>query len=341
MKLKRKFGLVIYFIPIVFLVVLLMLEINFARNEVKTDGLAYREKSDISYKVKLKENGYYEDEYLGEQFNVVASLIDMIVVDYSYINTFSSNVDYNVKYSVTADLVIYDANADEKPIDTKTYTLVEKKEVSGNGLMAKFDLTNQDINYNEYNALVEQWKKEVIPSANLIVKFNTDFTGKSDILDDEIKSVKTSTLTIPVSKRTINVDIKKNNNSKEEVLSVKRKLSIFTKVLIVMTIIVLIIIIIKYILYVISSAKRKSKYDMAVEKILREFDRAITEAKGKLRLDKNANMIQVKDFMELLDVHDNFNIPIIYYKINSHECLFLVKNQDDYYYNIMRSDDFK
>jgi hypothetical protein len=80
---------------------------------------------------------------------------------------------------------------------------------------------------------------------------------------------------------------------------------------------------------------------MAVAKILREFDRAITEAKGKLRLDKNANMIQVKDFMELLDVHDNFNIPIIYYKIDNHESLFLVKNQDDYYYNIMKSDDFE
>lgn len=341
MRLKRKFGLVIYFIPIVFLIVLLILELNFAKNEVKTDGLSYREKSNISYKVKLTDNNPTGREYVDERFNVVASLVDKIVVDYDYINTFSDNVDYKVIYSVTADLVIYDSNSDEKPIDTKTFNLIDKKEISGNGLMAKFDLTNQDINYNEYNALVEQWKKEVVPNANLIVKFNTDFIGHSDILDDEIRSSKTSTLTIPISKRTINIDIKKNNNSKEEVLSVKRKMSIFTKIIIVLTIIVLIIIIIKYIIYVITSAKKKSKYDMAVAKILREFDRAITEAKGKLRLDKHANMIQVKDFMELLDVHDNFNIPIIYYKIDNHESLFLVKNQDDYYYNIMKSDDFE
>ena len=267
MRLKRKFGLVIYFIPIIFLVVLLILELNYAKKEVKTDGLAYREKSNISYKVKLKPDNPLDREYVDERFNVVASLIDKIIVDYDYINTFSDKVDYKVKYNVTADLVIYDANSDEKPIDTKTFNLVDNKEISGNGLMAKFDLTNQDINYNEYNALVEQWKREVVPNANLIVKFNTDFVGHSDILDDEIRSTKTSTLTIPISKRTINIEIKKNNNSKEEVLSVKRKMSIFTKILIGLTILVLMIIIIKYIIYVITSAKKKSKYDMAVAKI--------------------------------------------------------------------------
>ena len=341
MRLKRKFGLIFYFIPIVFLVALLILEINYAKKEIATDGLAYREKSDISYKVLLKPNDYYDSPYLDEKYNVVASLIDKLLVDYTYINTFSDKVDYKLEYSVTADLVIYDSNADEKPIYTKPYTLVEKKQVTGNGLMAKLELTEEDISYNDYNAIVEQFKKEVVPDANLIVKFNTNFVGTSEALDDQIKSNKTSTLTIPISSKTINVDIKKNNSNKEEVLTKKKKMSIMIRVFITATILILIICCIKYILYIINTAKKKSKYDIAVNKILREFDRAITEAQGKLRLDKSANMIQVKDFMELLDVHDNFNIPIIYYKINNYECLFLVKYQDDYYYNIMKSDDFE
>ena len=79
---------------------------------------------------------------------------------------------------------------------------------------------------------------------------------------------------------------------------------------------------------------------MAVEKILREYDRAITESKSKLRLDRNANTIEVKDFQELLDVHDNFNIPIIYYKLSSYACVFVVKYNDDIYFNVMKSDDY-
>ena len=45
--------------------------------------------------------------------------------------------------------------------------------------------------------------------------------------------------------------------------------------------------------------------------------------------------------MELLDVHDNFNIPIVYYKLSKYSSVFLVKNNDDIYYNIMKSDDYE
>ena len=103
---------------------------------------------------------------------------------------------------------------------------------------------------------------------------------------------------------------------------------------------VLVLFVIKYFVYVFKTMKKKSKYDQAVNKILREFDRAITEARGKLKLDRSLNTIEVKDFMELLDVHDNFNIPIVYYKLSNYMCVFLVKNSNDVYYVVMRSDDY-
>ena len=52
MRLKRKFGLIIYFIPVVFFIVVLMLELNFAKEESKSEMLAYNEKNSISYKSK-------------------------------------------------------------------------------------------------------------------------------------------------------------------------------------------------------------------------------------------------------------------------------------------------
>ena len=341
MRLKRKFGLVLYLIPIVFLIVLLILEIGVARKEVTSEGIAYREKSDITYKVKLKENNLYNKEYLDKDYNIIASLIDKFVVNYDYVNTFSTEMDYKVKYNVTADLVIYDSNQDNKPVYTNKYTLISDQVVTGKGEMAKIDLMNENINYAEYNAIVDQFKTKVVPDANLIVKFNTEFEGVSDKLADTVKSSKTSTLTIPVSQKTINIEVKKTNNNKEETVSGKKKLRTITVIMLVATIVLIIILIIKYILYVLKTNKKRSKYDQALSKILREFDRAITEARGKLRIDKDANTIEVKDFMELLDVHDNFNIPIIYYRISKYSSVFLVKNNNDIYFNIMKSDDYE
>ena len=340
MKLKRKFGLILYAIPIIILVVILSLELSFMKKQNKVDGLCYKEKSDISYKVLLKPNNYYEKDYLDNKYTFVASLIDKFIVDYSYINTFSTDVDYKLKYNVKAELVVYDSNSDEKPIYTKSYTLINEDEIKGKGIMAKLDLNEKSINYDEYTAIVNQLRKEVIPNANLIVKFNTNFEGKSDLVDDKIVSSKTTTITIPVSQRTINVDVKKNVNDKEECLKASVTANKQLLILMIATIILLVLCIIKYIIYIIKTAKKRSKYEQEVNRILREFDRAITEAKGKLRIDDSDNTIEVKDFMELLDCHDNFNIPILYYKISKYMCVFVVKYNNDIYYNVMKSDDY-
>ena len=340
MKLKRKFGLILYIIPSIFLVILLILEIQFAKKEVTAQKIAYRESSGITYKTLLKPNTYYDTPYLDENYTVVASLIDKFIVNYNYLNTFSTDLNYSLKYDVKAKLNIYDTNNNEKPIYTKDYVLVEPKETTGKGLMAKVDLNEQDINYYDYNVIVEQFKREVVPEATLVVSFNTTFKGTDPLTNQDINSSKTSTLSIPISQKTINLDIKKTSTNKEELVIAKKKLRAGTIIIIVLTVILFIIFTVIYILYVIKTAKKKSKYVTAVEKILREYDRAITESKSKLRLDRNANTIEVKDFQELLDVHDNFNIPIIYYKLSSYACVFVVKYNDDIYFNVMKSDDY-
>ena len=341
MRLKRKFGIIFYIIPTIVLAVLLILEINYANKKVDVASISYNESSDISYKVFLKENSYYETPYLDESSSYIASLIDNFTIDYKYVNTFSDNLDYTLKYSVTADLIVYDSSNDKKPIYTKKYTLVDEQETKGTGKIANVDLLNQVVNYDEYNKIITELKREIIPNANLKISFNTKFVGKSKVIDKDIVSNKTSTLDIPISQKTIDVDLKKNNTSNNQTITNKKSLSVKLILVLVGTILLLLMTLIYYVLYIIKTAEKKNKYEQKLNKILREFDRAITEAKGKLRLDRNANTIEIKDFMELLDVHDNFNIPIIYYRISNTKSVFIVKHENDIYYNVIRSDDFE
>ena len=343
LRLKRKFGLVLYTMLIVFLSVLLFFEIGMVKSRTKSEGVAYREEPlKISYKVLLKPNNYYETQYLDETYNAIANLIDQFILSYKYQNTFSSEVDYKVKYGVTAELVVYDSNNDDKPIYTKPYTLIETKEISGRGLMAKIDDNDNGINYNDYNAIVSELKREVLPNAILIIKFNTEFKASSDKVEKEFGNKKNTSITIPISQKTIGIAVdKKLDNASEGFIPGKTIVDPASLVLAIGTSVILCLSMIKFSVYIIKTAKKKSKYDQAVSKILREFDRTITEAKGKLRIDKDANTIEVKDFMELLDAHDNFNIPIIYYKLSNHMCVFLVKKDNDIFYNVMKSDDYE
>ncbi len=78
------------------LVFLLIFGINcllraFYIEEIK--GINYSEHSNLDYKVYLKENDFYEDEYLPKDMIYVASLIDKIKIDFNYRFVIDESVD--------------------------------------------------------------------------------------------------------------------------------------------------------------------------------------------------------------------------------------------------------
>lgn len=340
LKLKRKFGITFFLIVIIAIAVVLFMEIKFAFNKLVQTQIAYEEKSNISYKVLLKDKFIYDDVYLDEGKSYIASLIDKFIVDYKYINTLSEKVNYTLDYNIKADLIVYDTNNDSKPVYTKQYVLLDTKKIKNTGRVVQAEVLKQEIDYNEYNKVVNELKKELIPNANLVISFNTKFVGKSSKLSEDIISNKTSSLSIPISQRTINVDLKKNSLKDTKTITDNKSLDIGTVLLIGLTILVLLIVIVYFIIYIIKTGHKKSKYEQKLDKILREFDRAITEATGKYVVDRKATSIPVKDFMELLDVHDNLNLPIVYYKINSDNSIFVIRNNGEVYYYKISSDDF-
>ena len=80
---------------------------------------------------------------------------------------------------------------------------------------------------------------------------------------------------------------------------------------------------------------------MKINKLLREFDRVISEANGKFVKKTGENYIEIKDFMELMDVHDNVNGPIIHYQNSKDVNVFVIKNGTETYYTTLNRKDFE
>ena len=335
---KKRSKVIIFSVVLIIILGLFILELVLANNMLKKKGLSYNKVSNLNFITHLKDNNYYDTNYLKNEYNIVASLVDYFNIDYNYSYTLDDKIDYILRYSIDADLEIYDSENEEKPVEKRHYTIKERETITGNSQVIKVDMLGNQILYSTYNQIVDEWKKEISPVANLKISINVDWKGTNDRLKKDISDKCVTEIVIPLSQKTIDIKIP-NNIDEKGIIKSDLKLSSGYIILITSTILLFITGMICLLIYISNINKSKSKYEQKVNRMLREFDRAITEAKGKFTKNEGENYIEVENFMELLDVHDNVNEPIIYYKNSDDLSIFVIKNgKDNYYSQIKRSD---
>ncbi len=337
-KLKQSVKITLLVILAIIAFIVFLFELNISKDITKNKSISYTKESSLNYVTYLKNNSHYDARYLKDDFNLVASLVDYFSLDYNYNYTLSEKIKYKLTYSIDAELIVYDSEDDTKPIEKRPFEILKETKQNGNSQIIKVDIFNQKILYETYNKIVQEWKKEISPNANLEININVNWTGHSKTLNKDILDSETTKFVIPISKKTINITLPEKISEKNNITN-KEKLPLWYVCVMLATILVFIIIMINLLLTTIKG-KNKSKYEQKVNKILREFDRAITEAKGAFTMNDDENYIEVKSFLELLDVHDNVNEPIIYYKNSEDLSIFVIKNVHDIYYTAIRRNDF-
>lgn len=340
LKLKAKVKATIYVVFIFAIIGCMACTFYCGKNKLKNKSITYSKEGSINYVTYLKDNSHYNNEYLKDDYNYVASLIDYFNVDFNYSYVLGENIKYNLEYEVVANLEVYDSDNTTKPIEKKKFQILEKTSQSGNAQVIKVDLYNQKIEYDIYNKIIQEWKKEISPEATLKVDFIVSWDGYSNSLGKKVSDNYTKEFKIPISNKVINI-VKPSKDSDTGRVYADQTLGNWFYIIIASFGLLLLMCIIGLVNIIIKINRNKSKYEQKVNKILREFDRAITEAKGPFRKSEGENYIEVNDFMELLDVHDNLNEPIIHYKnSNNTASSFVVRNANDIYYTIIKRDEY-
>ena len=332
--------IIVYASTLIMILIIFVLEIDYGNKKLEKNCVNYTKESNINYIAYLKDNSHYDSTYLQKEFNFVASLIDYFNIDYNYLYSLDEQIDYELNYGIDAELEIYDSENDAKPIEKKKYTLLEKETKKDQSQIIKVDLYNQKINYETYNKIVQEWKKEISPIANLKIIINIEWKGKSKKLNKDLFDTTTTEFNIPISNKTIDI---KNPNNINETGKIKgnKKFSIIYVLLLAITLLLFTAVIIYFLSFLVKINKSKSKYDLKINKLLREFDRVISEANGKFVKKTGENYIEIKNFMELMDVHDNVNGPIIHYQNSKDVNVFVIKNGTETYYTTLNRKDFE
>lgn len=307
--------------------------------------IGYNEVGNIDYKVFLKENNYYKEQYLGKDMQYVASIIKNVVPTFTYEMHSEEKMEYTYNYKVSADLIISDPNDNNKVLYKRPSLLVKdtKEKVTGGSFRVDQDVS---INYDEYNNYVNAFKKEYALSVNskLVLTFNIDVTGKSPALKEDFKKSSKLVIAIPMSEQTINIGIDTSdiNNSgtleRNYMSQIKKPVALVLGIIVGLLSLALLYIVIYNFL---TNRSKTDVYKATIKSILREYDRAIVSSKTADTIDESKyNVIEVPRIEELLDAHDSTGKPILYNEDteNNISTFIIVSDEILYKYRVVKKE---
>lgn len=317
--------------------ILVMKSISF--NESKTTS--YSDNGNIDYKVYLKPNDFYEQQYLGKNLVYVTSLIKNITADFSYQIQLSDAHDVELNYSIIGTLQISDSTG-SNVYYTKEYMLLKNNRVKIDN-KNNYNLSESiSVDYDYYNNLANKFKSSygLDASSSFVINFKVNKV----ISGMNVNETNNMTMTIPLSQRAINIssDSAALNSTKnitsQSGYSLDNKLFVAIAAVLFICSVAALLRFLELVFLIFGS---KSEYDKYIDKVFKEYDRLIVQTKTMPRFD-DKNIIKIEKFEELLDARDTLKQPIMYFNISSHnKCYFYITKGNDVYLTVLKSVDFE
>lgn len=279
-----------------------------------TKVVSTTEKSSANYVVCLKENNYYEDTCLNEGREYLSSLTNTIRINFAY-NRISSSRG-KVMYYVGTNLKI--SNSDNgKEIFNDEKRLNEKKEINNDKDVLNI-VDSAEIKYKNYDDLVKKYSLDYELHTSAVLQVYLKMVeGKTEKI--------VSSVNIPINEQTYSIT-KEVIKSSENGISEDYKNELLIGIMaIAVSIIIILVTIIKNV------SNKGSDFEQEVKRLLTEYDRVIAETKLDSLMLTGKELIEINDFMELVDVRDTIEKPIMYFRKSDSVRDFIVQDKDIIY----------
>ncbi len=278
----------------------------------KHQFIKYTENSDIDYKVYLKENDFYNKNYLEKGKGYIASLIDSITSNFKYSIKFSENVSYNYSYRIAVEVDVQDEKNDSN-IYHFSEDLVEHSLSTNKGnLDINEDLT---IKYENYNNIISRFKdvydlNNTESTLNVYLYVNIQDIDKSNTTS--LVDKKVSSLSIPLTLNTVSIDIGNNiitnNNNQFEIIKTENyewliAVSLFFLIISAVYIMFLI-------RYIENTKTAQMVYDKEIKSIITNYDSYIQKISGTYDIG-TSQVLKIESFNDMLEIRDTLKQPIL------------------------------
>lgn len=304
--------------------------------------LSYNVSNGIKAKIHLNQNNFYETEYLGMNELVPTPFIKYIEIDFSSMLQAQQKLNLNYTYKVTGEINAYYTGGSEEQkgvIWSKKYTFVnpvsKTVDASSNVKMAE----KVRINYSTYNNLVNQYKLKA--SVPMDVYLTVNFTGNvnSDIenSNNNLKQNISTSVKIPLSVATVQLSTEDTTSGSKVLSDTKTIEASKNYVLLGFSIILFIASAATTVKLLINLKKMTENHSVLfkLNKILKDHDQVVVEVESVPKM-KNATIIEIKQFKDMIDIQQELHIPILYYKseVITENAFYIIHNNQIYKYVI-------
>lgn len=307
---------------------------------------SYNYKANLNYRVYLKNNNFFTVPYMGMNKQYITSIIDHIEVDTKYDFDSSEALNYEYSYSITATARGLAEDSGGKKVDvwSKDYPISEVQSNSGTG--NKFSIAKTvNLDYNYYNQVMTDFRNQfglsVDARVDLLfnVKVSGGLSGSSEKTLDEKQDM---TLQFPLLVQTLKVNTDYVNSGGDTVYAKLDNTKQVNTALLVISLVLFAVSLSIFIQLIKSLLKvtRKSEYIIALNKIMKDYGDIIAETHNMPDLG-NYDIVNIKNFADMVDVEEELHSPIIYFEIEENaKCAFLIMHEKTAYRFVLKETDF-
>ena len=287
--------------------------------------IEYTEGGSIDYDVYLKDNEFYDTDYLEKNQSYVASLIDKIIANFNYeIEMDADDINYRYSYSIKSRLEIVDDSSGNKIFNSQK-ELVNVQNQSQN---TSNRLTVNEIvvlNYDEYNDIASRFL-ETYDLANdttntLVVTLNVDVLSDCNAFSGSSVDTYSSELRIPLTTKTVNVKMTSTvPDADSKMLACARGAGseVFKTTAIVLCVVDALLILL-LIAFIYLTRTPDITYTARVKKIVSQYKSYIQKIKNLFETH-GYQIILVDSFDEMLEIRDTIQAPILMYENEDKTC---------------------
>ena len=329
MKLKN----IIYVILMIIFVTFAYLLIDRGVNIKSKINVNYKEDSNVIYRVYLKQNGFYDKEYIGMNQRYIADIVDYIVINFDYKLLYGSYFNGFYKYNVVSNLYVYTDDISDSVWEKQDVLLKDKVKVIDDDDTKDVIVDDRVVvDYKKYKEMLDKFNEDYGLNASgyleILFKLEQDinFVGIDDLsIDNRVVKI-----IIPLSYDTFKINVINDNDNMDIYYDFSNKQNI-NYVLLVLGAFCLAIGI-SFLALIVRNIfvdyHSENNYRRKLRNILEKYGDIIVEIKKFYNKEKY-NLIFVNSFEELIDVYNRVGNPISYREIKRDRKAMFVLVDDD------------
>ncbi|MBQ2711801.1 MAG: hypothetical protein IJF71_00330 [Clostridia bacterium] len=300
-------------LAVFFIVALISTAVYYRMN--KTFYIDYTEQGTVDYKVNLKDNGFFDEDFIAGNQGYIASLIENFEADFVYKLLMQvNNVNYEYSYKVDAQVVITDLDYNV-PLYQPVFELIPEAKYTANGGSNLSVSEKVVIDYNQYNSLANSFLDTYDisnTSSMLIVRLHVNVISVCEEFDGDNNNEYVTALEIPLATKTLNAAVTTSAPMGEtKILAcTKGTMKNVAQGISVSFTVATVLLGIGVIVFSYVTRNKDINYTIKVKKLVNAYRSYIQQLTNGFDED-GYQVLMISSFNEMLDLRDTLQLPIL------------------------------